>query len=263
MPRPALHPIRDPKTWSLLVASARIEIVEAMRMLAPCSIAEIAAVLDRPADTLYRHVDKLVAAGLVVQTGVRRSGRRFEQVFDLVADDFTFGFKDGSGRAANKAFEECANSFLKSTGRAVRDSAAAGRLVASDSERNVFINYELGWLGPEDFASLRALLQRAKALMDDGKRRRDGQLFLALSIVTPVTRKRGARRPADEARAPRTTRRAAAASSKETDRSTGRATRKPAEGASAKAAPVAGGSRATRASAAGRAGRAASPRKKR
>lgn len=197
MARPRLHPIASPKTWSLLVAPARIEIVEAMRMLAPCAIAEIAAVLDRPADTLYRHVEKLVDAGLVVTAGVRRSGRRFEQVYDLVADDFTFGFKDGSGRAANRAFEECAQSFLKSTGRAVRDSAAAGQLVASDDERNLVINYELGWLTPEGFTELRALMLRAKAIMDEGKRRREGRLFLALMIATPVTRKRGARRTAD------------------------------------------------------------------
>lgn len=197
MARPRIHPIANPKTWSLLVAPARIEIVEAMRMLAPCSIAEIASVLDRPADTLYRHVEKLVGAGLVVTAGVRRSGRRFEQVYDLVADDFTFGFKDGSGRAANRAFEECAQSFLKSTGRAVRDSAAAGQLVASATERNILLNYELGWLTPEGFAEVRALMLRVKALMDEGKRRREGRLHLALSIVTPVTRKRGARRNDD------------------------------------------------------------------
>ena len=194
MARPALHAITTPKTWSLLVAPARIEIVEAMRIAAPCSIAEIAEILDRPADTLYRHVDKLLRAGILVQSGVRRRGRRFEQVFDLVADDFRFAFRDGSGRAANKAFEECANSFLKSTMRAVRDSARAGQLVAKDDERNLAIVYELGRLAPAAFREVRALVTRIKELMDEGKRSPEGRLYLSLSVLTPVTRKRGASR---------------------------------------------------------------------
>jgi DNA-binding transcriptional ArsR family regulator len=165
-----------------------------MRIAAPCSIAEIAEILDRPADTLYRHVEKLVRAGIVLQSGVRRRGRRFEQLFDLVADDFRFGFRDGSGRAANKAFEECANSFLKSTMRAVRDSARAGQLVAKDDERNLAIVYELGRLTPAAFREVRALVTRIKELLDEGKRSPEGRLYLSLSVLTPVTRKRGASR---------------------------------------------------------------------
>jgi DNA-binding transcriptional ArsR family regulator len=198
MSRPALHAITTPKTWSLLVAPARIEIVEAMRIAAPCSIAEIAEILDRPADTLYRHVEKLVRAGLVLQSGVRRRGRRFEQLFDLVADDFRFAFRDGSGRAANKAFEECANSFLKSAMRAVRDSARAGQLVAKDDERNLALIYELGRLTPAGFREVRALVTRIKELMDQGKRSPEGRLYLSVSVLTPVTRKRGAARRSAE-----------------------------------------------------------------
>ncbi len=196
MPRPAVHPITSPRTWRLLVAPARIEIIEAMRITAPCSIAEIAAIVDRPADALYRHVQKLLEAGLVVSRGTRRSGRRSEQVFDLVADDFRFAFRDGSGRAANKAFEQCANSLLKATIRAVRDSARANRLAVSEGERSLVINYELGWLTPAAFAELHGLLLQVKRLMDGAKRTREGQLFLSAIVVTPVTRKRGARETA-------------------------------------------------------------------
>lgn len=181
------------------MAPARTEIVEAMRMAAPCAIADIAEILDRPADTLYRHMDKLVRAGLVVEVGRRRRGRRLERLFDLVADDFAFGFRDGSGRAANRAIEECANSFLRSTTRAVRDSAAAGALVVDEEQRNLVVSYELGWLTPAGVREARTILARLKRLMDDGKSAEarvaaNASLYLALGVVVPVTRRRGSAR---------------------------------------------------------------------
>lgn len=183
------------------MAPARTEIVEAMRMTAPCAIADIAEILDRPADTLYRHMDKLVRAGLVVEVGRRRRGRRMERLFDLVADDFGFGLRETSGRIANRAIEECANSFLRSTTRAVRDSAAAGALVVGEEERNLVVSYELGWLTPAGVREARAILARLKQLMDAGKssdaRLAPGAgLYLALGVVVPVTRRRGAARRA-------------------------------------------------------------------
>ena len=101
-------------------------------MIAPCSIAEIATALDRPADTLYRHLEKLKRAGAVVEAGVRRIGRRVEQVYDLVADDFRVDFKDGSGRTANKAYNDTMQSIIKVASRTARDSSAAGQLLGCD-----------------------------------------------------------------------------------------------------------------------------------
>ncbi len=194
MPRPAIHHVPHPKHWSVLVAPVRLEVVEAMRMIAPCSIAEIAAALDRPADTLYRHIDKLKRAGMVVEAGVRRSGRRFEQVYDLVADDFRVGFKEVSGRTANKAYNDTMQSILKIASRTARDSAAASELVGLGDDRNIIGKIEHAWLTQEEFLELRELMMKVKLYMDARKARREGRLYLAAVIAMPVTRKRGAKR---------------------------------------------------------------------
>jgi hypothetical protein len=47
MPRKALHHVTDPAVWQTLVAPVRLEILEALRMLAPCGIAAVAQQLDR------------------------------------------------------------------------------------------------------------------------------------------------------------------------------------------------------------------------
>lgn len=203
MPRPDIHILTTPKAWAALVAPVRLEIIEAMRMIAPCSIAQIAESLDRPADTLYRHIEKLKRAGAVVEAGTRRAGRRIEQVYDLVADDFRIGFKDTTDRAANKSYNETLQSIIKIASRTARDSASACQLVGMGDGRNIVGKIEHAWLTQADFAELREILMRAKQFMDDRKGRRDGRLYLAAFIALPVTRKRGAKRKPAGAGRPR------------------------------------------------------------
>jgi DNA-binding transcriptional ArsR family regulator len=193
MPRPAIHHISSPKSWAVVIAPVRLELVEAMRMIAPCSIAEIAAALDRPADALYRHIDKLRRAGVVVDAGTRRAGRRTEQVFDLAADDFRPAFKEVAPRAANKAYNDTIQSILKIASRSARDSAAANQLVGAGDERNLIGKIEHAWLSHEEFLAVRAMMMGIKEFMDSRKGRREGRLYLAAFVALPVTRRRGAR----------------------------------------------------------------------
>lgn len=194
MPRPAIHFIPSPKQWGVLVAPVRLEILEVMRMIAPCSIKDISHALDRPADTLYRHIAKLIAAEVVVEREIRRSGRRSEQIYDLAADDFRPGFKDARGGAANKAYNDTFQAIFKIASRTARDSALAGELVGGGEERNIIGKIEHAWLSPAEFAEVRDMMMRVKDYMDARKGRREGRLYLAAVVALPVTRKRGARR---------------------------------------------------------------------
>jgi DNA-binding transcriptional ArsR family regulator len=193
MARPPIHIVEQPRHWKVMVAPVRLEMLEAMRMIAPCSIAEIAAALDRSADTLYRHIEKLRLAGAVTVVGSRRAGRRIEQVYDLVADDFRVGFKDATPRAANKAYDDTVQSILKIASRTARDSAAACQLVGAGDERNIVGKIEHAWLTHAEFTALRDILMRAKQFMDKRKGSREGRLYVAAFLAMPVTRKRGAR----------------------------------------------------------------------
>jgi DNA-binding transcriptional ArsR family regulator len=192
MNRKTQHLVRSPEVWVALVAPVRAEILEALRLLGPCTIAELANTLGRPADSLYRHLEILQQAGAVVDAGFRKGARNVEQLFDVVADDFAIDFHDGAGAAENQAIVATANSFLKAMARAVRDSAAARQLEFRPEQRNITINYELGWLTPEAFQKIRELVRQMKAIMDEGKKNRQGRLYMTLTIATPVTRKRGA-----------------------------------------------------------------------
>lgn len=228
MPRPAIHLIHGLKAWSIYAAPVRLELVETMRVIAPCSVAELATALDRPADTLYRHVEKLLAIGVVVDAGIRRKGRRSERVFELAGDDFRPAVPAGDVRLANRVFNVAAQSVARIVARTARDTSAAGQVVFSADAQNVTVKCEHAWLSPRDFLELRAMFREIKRFMDVRKARREGRLYLAAFAVVPVHRKRAARvgaPPDPKGDAPRST---AGRAAKASARARATSTRKPA-----------------------------------
>jgi DNA-binding transcriptional ArsR family regulator len=196
MPRKALHHVTDPAIWQTLVAPVRLEILEALRMLAPCGIAAVAQQLDRPADSLYRHFAKLVKTGIVLKTATRHTGRRSEQIYDLVADDVTCRFTRKRDAAAGQAVLSTAQAILKMTERTFRAAEAAGQLAPldRDSASDVRAFFEHAWLTPRDLNRLQHHFHEIKQLLDDKTRKPDGQLCLVSVFMAPIVRKRGAAR---------------------------------------------------------------------
>ena len=210
MARPPVHFITDPTVWKTLIAPVRAEILETLRMLGPCGIAEVARQLDRPADSLYRHFEQLVATGVVVEAGTRSTGRRVERVYDLIADDLGARFKGASSRAVNDAYLTTAKTVLKMSAKTFRDAAAAGELVGLglDKPCSTRAFFEHVWLTPADFDALNALFGSLNAFLNSKKTRAaDTRLHLVSVLAAPIVRRRGARRstPAAASRSPRAT----------------------------------------------------------
>lgn len=193
MPRPSVLNLASLRSWGLLLAPVRLELIEAMRMLAPCSIAQVAALLDRPADSLYRHMNKLVSAGVAVRVGVRQKGRHSEQVYDLIADDISPGWNELSPRQANRLCHRTIGSLTKIVERTARDSARNGELVGPDKTRHLAAFLEHAWLTPDDMIELRALIMAVKSFLSDRKTPGRGRLYVTSVAALPVTRRRGAR----------------------------------------------------------------------
>lgn len=177
-----------------MTAPVRLEMLEALRLLGPCAIADIATMLDRPADALYRHMDKLVRLGVVRELEQRKVGRRLERVHDMVADHMHPGFRDGGSKAANQAYVHTVKVICKIAGRVSRDAAQGGQLKFGAEARNLLALAHHGWLTPTEFARVRELLMEVQDLLDAGRRRPDARLYLIASMLLPVVRKRGARR---------------------------------------------------------------------
>jgi hypothetical protein len=197
MPRKPVHFVTDPTVWKTLIAPVRAEIIETLRMLGPCGIADVARQLDRPADSLYRHFEKIVATGVVIEAGTRPAGRRTERVYDLVADDLGARFKGASSRAVNDAYLTTAKTVLKMSARTFRDAAAAGELVGIgfDKPCSTRAFFEHVWLTPADFEALNTLFGKLNAFLNSKKTRTaDTRLHLVSVLAAPIVRRRGASR---------------------------------------------------------------------
>ncbi|MFM8871840.1 MAG: hypothetical protein ACKOJI_00510, partial [Phycisphaerales bacterium] len=90
-----------------------------------------------------------------------------------------------------------AEALAKSSIRAMRTSAAAGRIHCERDARNFFVTHFTSWLTPTRFEELRALTLRMSAVLERGRAERTGDPYEVFSIASPVTRRPG---PAPSAR---------------------------------------------------------------
>lgn len=177
-----------------MMSPVRSEIAQALSMLGTASVADIATIINRPADTLYPHLEKLRRAGIVIEAGVRKQGRHRQALYEMRAVDLQPDFRGASSAVENRMGHRTASTLLRAMDRTVRDAAAARALVTRPEARNISMSYELGRLTPAMFQKLRRHVGAIKALMDQGKRRRSGTLYLTVTIACPVVRRRGAGR---------------------------------------------------------------------
>ena len=182
-----------PAAWLTMMSPVRSEIAQAVTLLGTCSVAEIGAVTNRPADTLYPHLQKLRRAGIVISAGERRDGRHVQALYAMRATDIQPDFRGASSALENRLGHQTASALLRAMDRTVRDAASARALVTRARGRNISMSYELGRLTPAMFQRLRRHVQAIKDLMDQGKRRSTGTLYLTISIACPVVRRRGAK----------------------------------------------------------------------
>ena len=72
-----------PKQWAAMRSAVRYELFLLMEQLAPCSVSQIAAASGRGAAGLYRHLEVMASAGILVHAGQQKSGRRWERIYDV------------------------------------------------------------------------------------------------------------------------------------------------------------------------------------
>jgi DNA-binding transcriptional ArsR family regulator len=157
------HVIRTAAAARAIVAPLRQEIVDALDAAGPCSIARLAELIGRPADSLYFHLRKLERVGLVVETERRRDGRHVFRVYDLPAHPVSLRYGDPI-RAAD--LTGIARSAFRA---AARDFAAAATDPAvvrpTGRERELWMARAKGWLTPGELARANELLGQLLTLV--------------------------------------------------------------------------------------------------
>lgn len=149
-----------------MLGPIRQELLDAIEAAGPCAVRELAVLLGRPADTLYFHLRRLVAVGLVKELARRREGRHVVAVYDLTARNQRLHYGPGTDRgllngvvaaAVRLSMREFA-AALK--GPRMSELARDGRLAGGRAK---------GWLTRAQQRRVKALLDEAAALIRSGR----------------------------------------------------------------------------------------------
>lgn len=82
--------LERPEQRDVLRSPIRLEILGQFLKPGGMSVGEIAERMGRPAASLYYHVELLEAVGILEKVGERRRGKRFEALYEPVADRFGY-----------------------------------------------------------------------------------------------------------------------------------------------------------------------------
>lgn len=204
--------IRTPAQWDAVMSPPRLELIYALHVGGPLSIAELAQRVDRPADALYHHVRKLVAGGVVVEIGTRRAGKQTEAVFDFVADKLLFDFDARSGRNSDK-WKRLGTMILRMAERSFAAAVDQAGLTLAGPHKDLWSRMDTAWLSPADLARVNEHFYAVEAILAGCRARAarppDARLFNLALFVMPVVRTRHARVPDPAPRPARRTQRAA------------------------------------------------------
>jgi DNA-binding transcriptional ArsR family regulator len=191
--------ITKPNQVKALIAPMRQEIVDALETGGPCSVSELAAMLQRPADGLYHHLRVLSRVGLVREVSRSRQGRHVFVVYDVAKRPLVMSYRTPV-RAGDVGQVVAASQRLSL--RDFRRALAAGLGPVHGENRVVWAARVRGWLTPAQVRELNELLSRALALvrsadappMDAAKRRAISVQFVLTPTGIGGRRKSGGKR---------------------------------------------------------------------
>ena len=151
--------ISDPRVIRALASPVRQDVVDGLEAAGPCTVAELAELLGRPADGLYYHLRILERAGILVQSrGPGEDGRK-QARYDVAGRPTRLRYEPAD-RKNVAAVVEVAGGMLRSALRGFRRAFTAGPVVVEGARRNLWASRQTARLSPEELEEVNRLLGR-------------------------------------------------------------------------------------------------------
>jgi DNA-binding transcriptional ArsR family regulator len=168
---------------SVLASPARQEILDVLTRTGPAAVAELGALLGRPADGLYYHLRALQRARLVVEAGERIHRGRKEALYRTVHAEPKLRH-DPSPGGNTPGVVAIVASMLRLGIRDFRRAAADRFVRVQGPRRELWALRATGWLSP---AQVAVVNRRIAALRTTVSGRRPGARLYAITILlTPL-----------------------------------------------------------------------------
>lgn len=169
----------------LLASPVRQEILDCLESMGPSSVGELARAVGLAADSLYYHVRKLAAVGLIVERGRRPSDRRDESVFALPSPRIRLRYDPKHPEQA-RAVGKIVGAMLRTSMRDFDSGLASERAVAHGAERNLWGARLKGWLDGAQLRRVNELLEELHDVFNAGGPGADKTLCALTWSMAPV-----------------------------------------------------------------------------
>ncbi len=178
-----------PKAMAELFKPARIELVESLQVTGPATIAQLAARLGRPPDSLYYHVKKMVEIGVMAERPdlVSDDGRpgRTAAVYELTAKTISLPL-DSTSRRNREVWGRGAGTLLRQAGREVSAALESGQAQDQGAQRNLLVRRMKVRLGRKELEQVNQHLEALQELLASKAENTQGQPFAVTLALTPV-----------------------------------------------------------------------------
>lgn len=185
--------IELPAQVRALRSPVRQEIVDALVSGGRASIADVASMIGRRPDSLYFHVRRLLAVGLVLDCGRVKQGRHSSVLLDVPGRPMQLAYdRFRNGSAAIGVIDGVLRLSRRDFGRALKSSEAR----FSGPLRNAWGGRVRTSLNRTDIRKVNRILKQLLDVLREGKSGASGSEALAFTFVlTPLRRKPTDQRP--------------------------------------------------------------------
>jgi DNA-binding transcriptional ArsR family regulator len=179
--------LQEVKQVRAVASPVRAAIIDALEVVGPASIVQLAMAIGYPPDGLYYHLRVLERIGLVVRARPER-GTRAEK-FDLPGRPATLRYRLDD-RKQGRAMAKVVATMVRSAERSFRRAFAPGRAQVKGPQRNLRAGRRTAWLTPSELRVLNRYVERIHALFARGRPRRTGaRLHEFTYVLAPVVDK--------------------------------------------------------------------------
>ncbi|MEZ4589084.1 MAG: helix-turn-helix domain-containing protein [Gemmatimonadales bacterium] len=186
------YPITRRDQLAALASAVRQEIIDTIQAAGPCSAAEIAALMGRPADALYYHIRKLVAVGLLLPVEPRRPNGREEAVYDLVGHPLVLEYPPRR-KSEGHPHRALVRSMVSTAERDVAAALVSPTTRQDTALRNLWVGRRHAWLTRRDLKRVNELIDELVEVMTTARDPERGELCTLTLLLAP-RRPRDARR---------------------------------------------------------------------
>jgi biotin operon repressor len=156
--------VSNARQLQVIASPGREAIIDAVGLIGPCSVPQLARELGFTRHALYYHIKALRNVGLLVEEHRSQQGKRATAYYDLPGRPLSVSF-DLSTRQRREAVVQLARTRLKAGERGFNRAVKDETVIVKGPRRELWATHLKGWLSRGDLKEANGLLRRLIALV--------------------------------------------------------------------------------------------------